>query len=216
MAKRIDPLPVSDDQVRRLLDRYNCPVPFHEVRTRFLGNIATPLMSVSPLKLVQNLWGGELPTFDTTEQANELVGTLIMGLWNRLTRHQDRSAPFRLVRIETKPTRQDLSALAQMRQQELDGFTEGLFGGEEVVDLPERAHRGLDHLAQIRAFFVGLIDLTTDETKLASETEMEKTVRLTRDMTRDAEHEIHAIVLTCKRARKEMLVSPAARKPTFH
>jgi len=216
MAKRIDPPPVTDDQIRRLLDRYNCPVPFYEVRTRFLGNIATPLMSVSPISLVQGLWGGELPTFDSPEDANELVGALIMGLWNRLTRHQDRSAPFRLVRIETKPTRQDLSALAQMRQQELDGFTEGLFGGEEVVDLPERAHRALDHLAQIRAFFVGLIDLTTDETKLASETEMEKTVRLTRDMTRDAEHEIHAIVLACKRARKEMLGSPAARKPTFH
>ena len=65
---------------------------------------------------MQGLWGGELPAFDSTEDANELIGTLIMGLWNRLTRHQERSAPFRLVRTETKPTRQDLSALALMRR----------------------------------------------------------------------------------------------------
>jgi hypothetical protein len=77
------------------------------LRARFLGNIATPLMSVSPLKLVQDLWGGELPTFDTTEAGTELTGTLIMGLWNRLTRHQDRRALFCLFRIETKPTREE-------------------------------------------------------------------------------------------------------------
>ncbi len=35
----------GDDEVRLLLDRYKCPIPFHEVRTRFLGNIASPVMS---------------------------------------------------------------------------------------------------------------------------------------------------------------------------
>ena len=123
---------------------------------------------------------------------------------------------FRLVRIETRPTREDLSALALMRRQELDGFIEGLFGAEEVVDFPERAYRGLDNLAQIRALFSGVIDVTSDETRLGSEKEMEKTVRLMREMTRNAEHEIHAIILSCKRARKDMLVGPATRKLTFH
>jgi hypothetical protein len=33
---------VSDVEVRVLLDRYRCPVPFHAVRTRFLGDIASP------------------------------------------------------------------------------------------------------------------------------------------------------------------------------
>ncbi len=44
MAKRRTPPTASDDQVRALLDRYHCPVPFHAVRTRFLGNIASPDM----------------------------------------------------------------------------------------------------------------------------------------------------------------------------
>jgi len=51
--------PVTDDQVRALLDRYRCPVPFHAVRTRFLGNIATPIISASPLDAVADLWGGD-------------------------------------------------------------------------------------------------------------------------------------------------------------
>src|ERR1035437_7659102 len=34
----------------------------------------------------------------------------------------------------------------QIRRQELDGFVEGLFGAEETMDLPERAHRSLGTL----------------------------------------------------------------------
>jgi hypothetical protein len=149
MAKHTNPAPATDEQVRALLERYKCPVPFHEVRTRFLGNVATPVMSASPIKTVKDLWGGELPAFDSIDAANDLIGALIMGLWNRLTRHQDRNAPFRLMRVEIAPTRQGLAALALMRGQELDGFVDGLFGGEEAVDLPERAHRGVENLGEI-------------------------------------------------------------------
>lgn len=58
MAKRTTPPTASDDEVRALLDRYHCPVPFHAVRTRFLGNIASPDMQGSPIKMVEALWGG--------------------------------------------------------------------------------------------------------------------------------------------------------------
>jgi hypothetical protein len=34
----------SEQFIRGLLDRYVCPVPRHEVRTRFLGNLATPCL----------------------------------------------------------------------------------------------------------------------------------------------------------------------------
>src|SRR5215203_5378290 len=81
--------PMADDQVSAMLERYACPVPFHEVRTRFLGNIAS-LTTVSPLEIVKELWGGELPEFSDIDAANELIGALVMGLWNRLTQHQSR------------------------------------------------------------------------------------------------------------------------------
>lgn len=127
MVQQTETQRVSDEQVRALLQRYECPVPFHEVRTRFLGNIATPVMSASPIRMVESLWGSELPTFESVDDANELIGALIMGLWNRLTRHQERKSPFRLYRIEAEPTREGLATLALMRRQELHGFIEGLF-----------------------------------------------------------------------------------------
>ena len=80
MPTRANPSPTSDEQVRALFERYKCPVPFYEVRTRFLGNIASPVMSTSPIKVVQELWGGELPPFGTIDDANELIGALVMGL----------------------------------------------------------------------------------------------------------------------------------------
>ena len=55
MAKPPVPPTATDEEVRALLERYRCPVPFHEVRTRFLGNIATPVMSASPIKTVEGL-----------------------------------------------------------------------------------------------------------------------------------------------------------------
>src|SRR3546814_4180097 len=57
-----------------LLAKHECPVPFHEVRTRFLGNIATPAISASPLQIIKDLWGGELPPFDSIEEVNEQIG----------------------------------------------------------------------------------------------------------------------------------------------
>lgn len=101
-------------------------------------------MDASPIKTVESLWGGELSAFDTMDAANELLGALIMGLWNRLARHQQRSAPFRLTRPTVAATREGLAALASMRLQELDGFVEGLFGSNVILDLPERAHKGLN------------------------------------------------------------------------
>ena len=70
----------GDDEVRLLLDRYKCPIPFHEVRTRFLGNIASPVMSASPIETVKGLWGGELPPLDDINAANELIGALVMAM----------------------------------------------------------------------------------------------------------------------------------------
>jgi len=138
MAKRQQaPTGASDTEVRRLLDRYGCPTPFHAVRTRFLGNIASPLLAASPLDQVKALWGGDLPEFEDLEAVNELIGALVMGLWNRLTAHQDRQQPFRLTRFDVPEAREGLEHIAHVRQEEIDGFVEGLFGVAEVIDLPE-------------------------------------------------------------------------------
>lgn len=76
MAKPKPPPAVTDDEVRALLRRYRCPVPFHVVRARFLGAIATPATELAPMEMVSTLWGGKLPAFDTLGAVNEL-----MALW---------------------------------------------------------------------------------------------------------------------------------------
>ena len=207
------PPSATDEQVRALPQSVQSP---STLRTRFLGNIASPIMSASPIKVVQDLWGGELPAFDTIDEANELIGALVMGLWNRLTRHQERSSPFRLSRTETAAARPGLAALALTRRQELDGFVEGLFGRQKNIDLPERAHRGLDELGQMRALFEAVVVLAEDDAKPVTDKDMETTLRHMREMTRNAEHEIHAVVLACNHARRQMLAGMPTSKPTVH
>lgn len=216
MAKRATPSTASDDQVRALLERYHCPTPFHAVRARFLGNIASPDMQSSPIGTVEALWGGELPAFDSIDAANELIGAMVMGLWNRLTSHQERSAPFRLTRMEVPATREGMAALARLRREELEGFVEGLFGDKERVDLPERAHKALGVLAEIRATLEGVQVLAEDPTKPAAADDIAVTIRHFRELTRIAEHEIHEAVLSCTRAQRRMLASLPARRPALH
>jgi hypothetical protein len=216
MAKRPAPPTATEEEVRALLERYRCPLPFHQVRTRFLGNVATPLMSASPIKMVEGLWGGKLPDFDSIDAANELIGALIMGLWNRLTPHQERSARFRLTRPEVAATREGLATLALIRRQELDGFIEGLFGAEKTLDLPGRAHRSLNVLSELRSLIAGMCDVAMDASKAASASDIEDTLQHMKEMTRIAENEMHAVVLSCKRARRNMLASLPARQPSEH
>ncbi len=216
VAKPKPPPTATDDEVRALLRRYQCPVPFHAVRTRFLGNIATPAMEAAPMGTVSALWGGELPAFDTLDAANELIGALVMGLWNRLSRHQERSAPFRLTRVDVSVTREGLAELALMRQEELDGFTEGLFGAHESLDFPERAHKALGVLAEIRAMMEGVREVASNSTKPATPADIAATLGHLREFTRIAEHEMHELVLSCTRAQRQILRMMPATKPVLH
>ena len=203
----------GDGEVRALLDRYRCPVPFHAVRTRFLGDIASPVMSASPLDAVKALWGGEFPEFDSLDAVNELLRILIMGLWNRLSRHQERNAPFRLMRVEIPETREGLAHIALIRREEVDGFVEGLFGKEQSLELPERTHRALDALSELRAIFDGLHELAGNPTKPVMADDIAQTRRNIRELTKVGEREIHEVVLSCTRARRQLLNSVPTTKP---
>jgi hypothetical protein len=211
------PLGIADEKkVRALLETYACPVPFHEVRTRFLGNIATPTMSASPIAVVKGLWGGELPEFESLDAVNELIGVLVNGLWSSLTRHQKRSEPFRLMRPKVTPTREGLTELALMRQQEIEGFIEGLFVGGEKVDLPEKASAALDTLSQLRAMTEGVHQVCVDESKPATQSDIATTTKHLQELTRIAEKEINRVVLQCTRARRQLMSSAGSSRPTRH
>ena len=213
---RKPPVVADEKKIRALLETYACPVPFHEIRTRFLGNIATPAMSASPISVVKNLWGGELPEFESLDAVNELIGVLVNGLWNSLTRHQKRSDPFRLVRPTVTPTRDGLAQLALIRRQEINGFFEGLFAGEEEADLPAKASAALDTLGEVRAMIAGVHEVASDASKPADLSDIATTMKHLRDLSRIAEIEINRVVLDCTRARRQMLGSVSNAGPTRH
>ena len=137
-----------------------------------------------------------------------------MGLWNWLARHQDRSNPFRLTLVATEVTRESLCAAATLQREEMDGFAEGLLGFENDIDLPHRAHEGTSRLADLRAMFLAVADLMSP-TKPASEKDFKLTRDHLRELTRIAEREINAILLSCKRARRRAAPWSGA-KETLH
>jgi len=206
----------NEKTVRALLEKHGCPIPFHEVRARFLGNIATPQLAAAPLQMVKDLWGGELPVFDSIDEVNELIDGLVHGLWNDLTRHQKRSQPFRLLRVAMDPTAANLAQYGLIRLQELDGFIEGLFNGEEVIDLPERAHEAIGHLAELRAMMAGICELVSRDPDADDRAQLDTTFRHLRDLTRIMEAEIHEAVLSCTRARRQALEGILTARPTIY
>jgi|TARA_Y100000294_G_scaffold138971_1_gene132417 hypothetical protein len=206
---------VGDKRIRNLLARYACPVPFHAVRTRLLGNIATPRLDASPVQTVKDLWGGELPEFDDMDAVNLLFQDL-MSLWNSLAKHQSRSKPFKLSREGMGSSDDDLRRLCEVRTEELEGFIDGLFGADEDLDLLERAVEGMEQIGEINAMIRGVLDLL-DRPAMPPATDKERaaTLKNVKNLSRIAEKEIHAVILSCKRARAQ-LIPQSGPPPTFH
>jgi hypothetical protein len=216
MAKTATKLP-SDRVIRALLVKHACPVGYHEVRTRLLGAIASPDPDVKPMTVIADLWGGALPEFDSMEDANELLGALVMGLWNELSAHQDPKMPFKAMPVPMEPTAANLANFGMVRGQEAEGFVEGLFNGADEAGLPERAHEAVTHLGDIRAMMLGVADLIE---RTAGEPEdraqIKETIKHLRTMTEIMETEIHAAVLACVRSRQQGLPGLTAPWPTRH
>jgi len=206
---------VGDKAVQALLTQYECPVPFHAVRTRFLGNIATTRADANPVEAIKGLWGGELPEVENFEAINVLLDTFT-SLWNEMAKHQSRKKPFKLSRMTVVATDESLHQYCQTRVDEIDGFVEGLFADQDMIDLPERADEGMMHLGEIRAMLLGVIDLLKRQPLPSAGDELSKTIKNTRDLIRIAQTEINEVVLSCKRARGQMLSQSQPSDPTVH
>lgn len=198
---------VTDQHVQALLTRHACPTPLHVLRMRFLGAIASPRFDVSPIRVVEQAWGGQWPELASEDEVEELMQTLVSGLWNRLSEHQNSRTPFRLPRAEVKPTRQALLALAQTRSQELAGFLDGLFGDEEEMDLPEKAHEAVNVLAEMHAMFAGAVPLLADESTPVAQRELNDLLRNFQKLAITADEAINRVIQSCKRARAQHIDS---------
>ena len=199
----------ADKEVQALLARHHCPTPLHALRTLLLGAIASPKMEVSPMTPLVQAWAGELPEFASAEEVEEVMRVIVQGLWNRLSEHQNARTPFRLSRFEVPPTRPALLDLARMRAQELKGFVDGLFGTDDEMLLPQKAHEAVVALAELHAMFDGAAGLLADDTKPAPEQELKGLLRNLHQMTIVADEQINKAVQSCKRSRGQRLETMA-------
>lgn len=151
--------PPNEKTIRAMLTRHACLIGYHEVRTRMLGAIASRDPEAKPISVIAGFWGGALPQFDTLDDANALLGTLVMGLWNQLSQHQDPKVPFKAMAVPMTPTAANLRDFGRIRGQEIQGFIEGLFNGAEQARLPERVHEAIAPLEDIKVLMFGVADL---------------------------------------------------------
>ena len=216
-SKPPGPGSATDKDVQALLVRLKCPTPFHVVRTILMGGIASPRLEVSPLVTLAQLWGGELPVFASQEEVEDVTRVLVQGLWNRLADHQSSRNPFRLTRFEVVPARQALHDLALLRAQEVEGFVDGLFGPEDEMVLPQKAHEAVQALAELCSMFGGAAELLADEDQPAPAHELKALLRNLQQLTLVADEAINKAVQSCKRARGqrlEAMASVASRRNT--
>lgn len=218
MAMRGKKQAVDDGAMRALLKRYACPIPYHEVRARFMGNIATPDMNASPMKEVQRLWNDDLPEFEDKKEAEAFFGALLQGMWNGLSAHQKRSDPFKLARVKTAPASYEyLARLGRVRREEMNGFIDGLFAGQEEMDFPESAHKAVGTLGELRSLFAATEDMASNPPGPAEVSSLDQTAKHLRELTRIAEVEINAVIQSCKKARQQMLETYVMERPdTLH
>jgi hypothetical protein len=181
-----------------LLQRYKCPVPYHQVRAHVLGNIVSPVGAATPVRVLKRLWGGKLPAFASAEAKARLVDPFVTGLWTPLSKHQEPHSTFRLVVLESKPTSAGLAEVAMTRRQEIEGFVDGLFGEtDDEVDFPERAEDSLRELARMRGALVEIATAAATWQISGTKKNIEATLRLLRTISHRAEQEINAVVVSC-------------------
>ena len=142
----------GDAAFQRFLEKCNCPTPFHVVRMRFLGEIASLDLDASPIKTIESFWDGDLPVFDREGETSTFF-QVMMGLWNRMARHQQ-GVLVKLFKPKKLRERDDVAAAFRMRAEEIrDGFLAGFSGSGTDQHLPESLEEALHGLKEIAERF---------------------------------------------------------------
>ena len=195
--------------IRALLIRHACPLGYHQVRTRILGGIVCLYPMVNPINVIASLWGGTLPQFDSRHDMDELIGALVVGLWNELSDFQNPKTRFKAERMPVKPTLANLCNFSMIRAQEIEGFVEGLLNEDNEVSLPELAHKAITQLVEIRSMLLAIVDLVKRTNgNQVEKPEIKQLMTHLQVMTVVMEAEIHTAVLACVRARAQNFYTP--------
>ncbi len=193
--------------VRRLLKKYDCPLPLHQIRAQFMGAIASPVDTVNPSREIQTLWGGHAPSFASMAAANEFMQAMVMGLWNNVARHFASHEPFALIDNTPEPTEKGIKDHAKVRFEELQGFLEGFSQGEQSLHLGEDTVDCLDVLDDLALMFGGIARLPK-ERQVVTQKEIQDLIDQLAELTIIAQREINQIITISAAQRRGEDVDP--------
>ena len=193
-------MPSSADSIHQhvqsLLNEYQCPYQFHEVRAAFMGAIASPYV-VDPLFELNALWDGEFPELASQEKLDEVTKTFLEDFWGVLAAHgkEDAELPFSLTSLDKARSLRELKAHAQLRGEELDAFLTGFFQDQENLELDEDIGDSLDILEELVQMYTDIVNM--EESSALTATELSDLADNLLKMTDMAELEMNNLIVSC-------------------
>jgi len=183
----------GDAAFKAFLRRHDCPTPFHVVRMRFVGWVASPSLAASPLSVIETLWPEGLPEFEGEREAAKFYETFA-GLINHVSRHQ-RGIRIKMAKLPKSREVEDLIRAFGIRAEEIrEGFVIGYWGDQEEAQAPEEQGASLQELEEYAAdcdeTIAELQALPAGDTKSA----LAEYRQVLEELTKDAEQEISVLV----------------------
>lgn len=194
MLTSLDYKIVLNQDVERLLIKYECPYKLHEVKAAFMGAIASPFV-VDPAFELHALWDGEFPEIDSDEAIKEIQNTFLTRLWDALSAHSEPDNPFTLTPIANPVSISDLMHQARIRGEELDAFMDGFFQDQEDFDLDPDAAESINVLEELIAMYLEIINM--DPKNPISAPDLEALILNSTKMHEMAEAEINNLIMLC-------------------
>lgn len=185
-----------NQHVQALLSELNCPYKFHEVRSSFMGAIASPYV-VDPLFELNALWDGEFPKVESQEKLDKITKIFLEDFWDALATHatDKASQPFSLTSLDKAKSLGELKTHALLHGEEIDAFLNGFYQDQENLELDEDLGESLDILDELLQMYTDLVN--TEDSLALSPAELSDLADNMLKMTDMAEMEINNIIASC-------------------
>lgn len=178
---------IGDAGVAKFLEQYGSATPFHVVRLRVLGALASPNKDLLPVMVIASFWPEDkFPKFVTKDEADTFFSTF-MGLWRRLEKMSEASQNM-LSATGKIPSLEDARETLLRRVEEVDaGFIEGFWGGLDDMPMPSATAALIDGLgSEAEAYHALLEDVSqwndyTDGMRTALLDELEERDQIVED-----------------------------------